>query len=206
MDRLDFVKTVIDGLSDDLFDEFRSKILGKYIPVYSASKEAFTRELLVEKVCDYFKKAEINTGKYFGKVFDQYISNLDYLVDDRIKTQRNNPTRAQRYYQKTERLKKERKENENWWMDFSRIIICLYAAVKSSKEGKIEDFDFSLDSINIERVMRDVRKDKVGAFKWAWLRTDLKERNAHYALDRSTFLILIMVLYYLKSNAVEGEF
>ena len=202
MERLDFVKTVNDSLNEDLFIEMKDALLEKYVPLYATSKDIYNQDYFAEKICDYFKKVEINTGKSFNKLFEQYVSDIFSLVDNRIKYQKNNPTRAQKYHKKAAGLKKNRQGQEMWWVDFSRIILCLYVARVGKKDEKIDDFEFSLESINIDDILQAVQKEKEGPLlKWA--KFDTKKP---YETDRCTFVILIMVLYYLKANSVEGEF
>ena len=202
MERLDFVKTVNDSLNEELFVEMKDALLEKYVPLYATSKDIYNQGFFTEKICDYFKKVEINTGKSFNKLFEQYISDIFSLVDNRIKYQKNNPTRAQKYHRKAADLKKNRQGQEKWWVDFSRIILCLYVATAEKKGEKIDDFEFSLDAINVDDVLQAVQKEKEGQLlKWA--KFDTKKP---YESDRCTFVILIMVLYYLKSNSIEGEF
>ena len=201
MERLDFVRIVSESLNEKLFVEMKDELLEKYVPLYATDRGIYTQAFFTEKICDYFKKVELNTSKNFNKLFEQYVSDIYSLVDNRIRIQKNNPTRAQRYHKKAAELRKNRKTQENWWADFSRIIMCLYVATIKTKDEKIDDFEYSLKALDVREVVQAVQKEKEGPLlKWA--KFDIKEP---YELDRCTFVILIMVLYYLKGNAVEGD-
>ena len=103
-----FVQTTITNLDTGLFNECRDVLVDEYLPLSLAQKDDLTVPVLAEKLCDYFEKIELKTGKPFEKVVEKYTADLDSVVGERIakepKPRKNKPTpptpRARKYYEK----------------------------------------------------------------------------------------------------------
>ena len=86
-------------------------------------------------------------------------------------------------------------------IDYTRIMLCLYSAIIENDYNEIVDFDFSFCSINIEEIINSLKCELSGIKKS--LKFDI---GKSYNTDRCTFMILISVYYYMKSQEVVGEY
>ena len=59
-------------------------LLGEYIFFSIIDHKAVTKDVLAEKVCDYFDTLEIKTGKTFDKLIETYLNDLDAVVGPHI--------------------------------------------------------------------------------------------------------------------------
>ena len=204
-----FVRETITRLEADLFNELRDVLIDDYLPLSLARKHALTVPFLAEKVCDYFEKTELKTGKPFEKIIEKYASDLDSVVGDRIakepRPKKNVPTppvpRARKYYEKACFLRKNNKESKYWLLDYSRIMLCLYSAIIGNGLKEISDLDYSMKSLNLTRIIEALRKETVLLGKKPRFET-----KDPYSSDRSTFILLVVMFYYMKSREIKGEY
>jgi len=52
----------LGGLDDEAIDFLKSKIIGEYLDFYYADPSSVSREIFMEKLCDYLEKVELKTG------------------------------------------------------------------------------------------------------------------------------------------------
>ena len=86
-------------------------------------------------------------------------------------------------------------------IDYSRLMLCLYMAIIKNDFKTIDDFDFSVSSLNINKIIEALQMEKGLLGKKP--RFDIKEP---YSSDRSTFVMLIIMFYYIKSKEIIGEY
>lgn len=204
-----FVQTTVFNLDSALFNELRDVLVDEYLPLHLAQKEELTANVLGEKLCDYFEKIELKTGKSFEKVVEKYTLDLDSVVGERVakepKPKKNKPTpptpRARKYYDKSCYLRKHNKESKHGLLDYTRIILCLYSAIISNDFKEIDDFNLSVGGINLTKIIESLRKETTLLGK--------KQRfvtKDPYTSDRSTFILLVIMYYYMKSKEIVGEY
>lgn len=204
-----FIKTTVTNLDADLFNEMRDILVDDYLPLSLAQKDDMSVAVLAEKLCDYFEKIELKTGKTFERLVEKYTADLDSVVGDKIakepKPQKNKPTpptpRARKYYEKACILRKNNKTSRRGLIDYTRIMLCLYAAIILNKGEEIKDFNYSINSINLTIIIEALRKETVLIGKKPKFETE-----PPYTSDRGTFILLIIMFYYMKSKEIVGEY
>lgn len=209
MDCANLVQTTITNLDMSLFNECRDVLVDEYLPLSLAHKEDLTVPMMAEKLCDYFEKIELKTGKQFEKIVEKYTADLDSVVGERIakepKPRKNKPTpstpRARKYYEKACFLRKNNKETHHGLLDYTRIMLCLYTAIIQNNGKEIDDFTLSMNGLNLNKMIEALGKETV------LLGKKLKfETKDPYTSDRSTFVLLVIMFYYMKSKEIVGDY
>ena len=209
MNYVDFLKQIMDELEETLYAEFRDILVEEYITFSIIEKESITKEILFEKLCDYFEKMELKTGKNFERLIEVYASDIDSLVVNRIakepKAKKNEQVppapRARKYYDKISVARKSNKASKQVLIDYSRVMLCLYMTIIRESLEVIDDFDYSVGSLNLTKIIDSMRVETT--FRGKKLRFDTKDI---YGTDRCTFIWVIMMFYYIKSKEVIGEY
>lgn len=204
-----FVQTTVFHLDAALFNKLRDVLVDEYLILHLAPKEELTANILGEKLCDYFEKIELKTGKTFERVLEKYTLDLDSVVSERVakepKPQKNKPTpttpRARKYYDKSCYLRKHNKESKHGLLDYTRIILCLYSAIINNDFKEIDDFNLSVGGVNLTKVIESLRKETTLLGKKQRFNT-----KDPYTSDRSTFVLLVIMFYYMKSKEIVGEY
>lgn len=204
-----FVQTTVLNLDAELFNELRDVIIDEYLPLHLAPKEELTVNILGEKLCDYFEKVELKTGKSFEKIVEKYTVDLDSVVSERIarepKPKKNKPTpptpRSRKYYDKSCYLRRHNKESKHGLLDYTRIVLCLYTSIINNGFKEIDDFNLSVGVVNLTKTIESLRKETTLLGKKP--RFDTKDP---YTSDRSTFILLVIMYYYMKSKEIVGEY
>lgn len=208
MTRLEFVKDVMSEIEDSGFEELKNTFTGKYIKFHMIDIESVSKEVLTEKVTDYFEKVEIKTEKSFDKIIERYVSDLDSIVSYRIakgtkgkKDTVQQTNRARKYYDKAKAIRRARIKSIESLTDYSRLMLCLYMAIIKSDGGSIDDLDYSIDCLELTRIL-EAMNNEIGIMgKKA--RFNLEE---HYGFDEGTYIILILMFYYINSLAIVGGY
>ena len=204
-----FVQTTVLGLDSDLFNELRDVLVDDYLPLAIIQKEELTPHVLAEKLCDYFEKIELKSGKSFEKVVEKYMQDLDSVISDRIakepKPKKNMPTpptpRARKYFEKAYELRRHNKESKHGLLDYTRIMLCLYMAIIGNGKKEIDDFSYSMSALNLTKIIESLRKETTLLGKKSRFET-----KDPYTSDRSTFILLVIMFYYMKSKEMVGEY
>ena len=84
MTHKEFVEATVCKLNQPEFDDLKQLLLGEYISFSIIDHEAVTKDILAEKVCDYFVTLEAKTGKAFDKHIESYLNDLDSIVKPHI--------------------------------------------------------------------------------------------------------------------------
>lgn len=216
MYRKDFVKKTVSSLKPARFERLRDILDSEhYIPFDFVEHDKIDESILEEKISDYFEKVELLAGgKRFDCLIEEYVDDLEAVVRDHI--DRNTPSlrngrqadsRAKRYYDRAVSMKKECLKDFDKLLDYSRIMLCLYTAVINKKNKSISemisDFDYASECLDGTEIMKALRAEKTSYMLSERKRFDT--RNA-YGLDRCTFILVIIMYQYIKSNEVEVEF
>ena len=75
MDYSEFVKSTVCSLGEDCYTALRRSLVGEYLSFSIISDAEITKKILAEKICDYFEKLELKTGKSFEKYINVYMDN-----------------------------------------------------------------------------------------------------------------------------------
>ena len=213
MDYSEFVKSTVYSFRSDVFDQIKTVLIPEYLSFSIISEDGITPAILSEKICDYFEKLELKTGKSFDKYVESYLKDLDSIVEKRIaktpQQKKNDPTpvvipRARKYYEKAVSLKKARTLATGVLVDYTRIMLCLYTAIIKSGFKEIGNFDFSSDCINPLDIIAAMKNEqepvaiKIGKKQ----KFDIKDL---YCSDTCTFMLAIVLAYKILNDRVQEE-
>lgn len=157
----------IDKLSDENFNSLK-KYINKYLEFYKFKNESITKDVLEEKVCDYFELIR------FDKMTDETPA---YLVTDsllsliRVKGNKKVCTTINKYIEKANNIKKIVKKGTYSMedlKDFSRIFLTIYyPSNKKGKEFNDSDFSFILEDIDFDKTYNQLNKEKKADEKYS---------------------------------------
>lgn len=213
MDYSEFVKSTVYSFQSDVFDQIKTVLIPEYLSFSIISEDGITPAILSEKICDYFEKLELKTGKSFDKYVESYLKDLDSIVERRIaktpQPKKNDPTpvvilRARKYYEKAVSLKKARTLATGVLVDYTRIMLCLYTAIVKSGFKEISNFDFSSDCINPLDIIAAMKNEQepVAIKLGKKQKFDIKDL---YCSDTCTFMLTIVLAYKILNDRVQEE-
>lgn len=84
MNYKEFVKSIVNTMQPDVFEQIKTVLIPEYLSFSIIPEEGVTLAILSEKLCDYFEKLELKTGKSFDKYVESYLKDLDSIVERRI--------------------------------------------------------------------------------------------------------------------------
>lgn len=209
MDYSEFIKTTVNTLKPDTYDQIKQILIPEYLNFSIIPEEEITLGILSEKLCDYFEKLDLKTGKSFDKYVESYLKDLDSIVERRIEKtpqpKKNDPTpvivpRARKYYEKAVSLKKTRTLSTSNLVDYTRIMLCLYTAIIKNGFKEIGNFDFSSDCLNPLDIIDAMKNEQVKIGKKS--KFDIKEL---YCSDTCTFILTIVIIYKIINDRVQEE-
>ena len=206
-----FVNKTVSSLTPERFERLRDILDSEnYIPFDFVEHERIDESFLEEKIGDYFEKVELLAGgKRFEYIIEQYANDLDSVVKDHIdvgshanKGSAPVVPRARKYYYRASALKKEGLKTFESLLDYSRIMLCLYMAIINKKHKYISNFDYSSECLKGKEIMSALRNEKDSN-----IFGERKKFDTHspYSMDRCTFILVIIMYQYIKSNEVEVE-
>ena len=213
MDYKEFVKSTVNALQPDVFDQIKTVLIPEYLTFSIIPEDGITPAILSEKLCDYFEKLELKTGKSFDKYVESYLKDLDSIIERRIQKtpqqKKNDPTpvvvpRSRMYYEKGVSRKKARTLETGVLVDYTRIMLCLYTAIIKSGFKEIGNFDFSSDCINPLDIIAAMKNEqepvaiKIGKKQ----KFDIKDL---YCSDTCTFMFAIVLAYKILNDRVQEE-
>ena len=202
MEYKEFVTETVGHFEEEKFEIAKSTLVGDYLPFSIIEREDITIEALSEKLCDYFEKVELQSFKSFEKQVKVYMDNLDAIIENDIertpkqKKKDRSPVetpRARKYYEKAKEIKESRDISLERIIDYSRIMLCLYAAIIDNNHKYIGDFDFSTDSLDQNRILEAMKKEKRMKLPLIGSKNKFDIRDL-YSLDTSTFVMTIIML------------
>lgn len=208
MNRRELIEATVSSLDEKHFAGLRDTIFNRYIPFSFFEKEDVDCIVIEEKTNDYFRTVEALTGRTFDSIVDIYAGELEEVVDNKIikytGPKKDAPkTRAMKYYEKALSLKKNGLSTLEQITDYYRIMLCLYMAVINNKHKSISDFDFSSECLKGKMIMSALRDEEISTFMGTRKRFNDK---GLYSKDRSTFIMLIIMYFYIKNKEIEDEF
>lgn len=212
MNYSEFVKSTVCSLEPDIYKMLQKTLVGEYLSFSVISDSEISQNILAEKICDYFEKLELKTGKSFDKYLDAYLDNIETLVDQYVaktpQPKKGDATpvvvpRARKYFEKAQSIRKMRSLTTRNLIDFTRIMMCLYAAVISNKHKEISNFDFSAACIDPDVIISSMKNEENAILKFRKKRFDIK---GLYCSDTCTFIIAIIILHKIVGDRVQGEY
>ena len=200
MEYIDFVVETVGSFDDNTFEILKKALLGEYLSFSIIKEDKVSKEELSEKVCDYFEKMTIKTGKSFDKLIEAYTKGIDYVVGNKIakapRAKKNSQMkedmpRAAKYYEKALKIKNSRNLSTRNLIDYSRIIFCLYMEIIKNNYTVINNFDFSANVLKPDAVINGMK------MKPDFLIVKKKYFNIKelYSIDTCIFIIAIILLY-----------
>ena len=212
MDYSTFVKSTVCSWEDDIYKMLQKTLVGEYLSFSIVSDAEITKEILAEKICDYFEKLELKTGKSFEKYINVYMDNIESLVDQYVaktpqpKKKDTTPIvvpRSRKYFEKAQSIRKSRSLSVRNLVDFTRIMMCLYTAAISNKYKEIKNFDFSAACIDPDTIITSMKNEESAILKIRKKRFDIKDL---YCADTCTFILTIIILHKIVGDKVQGEY
>lgn len=208
-----FINSTVNDFEEKYFEVLKEKLVGEYISFSFIEDNDITMAIFSEKLCDYFEKLELKTVENFDKFILKYVSDLDEMVSRRIpkepqakkKEPETTPTpRSRKYYNYALGIKNSRKLTIKQILDYSRIMMCLYMSIINEKYKEIDDFEYSSECLNLDKIIASMKSEKAHGVKNFGKKT-LYDITDLYCSDTSTFIITMIIFYYIKNNEVLGE-
>ena len=213
MEYTDFIKETVCKLEQENFEQLRTIMLTKYLSFAIIEENQVSREILAEKICDYFIALEIKTGKSFDKQIESCLNDLDSIVapwiaktppPKRKNTEPVQTPRSRKYYERALQYKNTKEPSVRKILDCSRLLFCLYMEIINNNHQVISNFNYSINSLDPQKIIESMENEEIpivlppGKKK----RFDIKYL---YSSDTCTFIIAIIILFSLINENVERE-
>ena len=208
MEYIDFVVETIGSLEIDKFEMLKKALIGEYLSFSIIREDKVSKEELSEKVCDYFEKMILKSGKDFDKLIESYTKGIDYVVSNKIakptQTKKNKSVqedipRARKYYEKALTIKNSRNLSTRNIIDYSRLIFCLYMEIIKNNYSVIDNSDFSANVLKPNDVIKGMKKKKEDFLIVKKKYFNIKEL---YSIDTCTFVIAVILLYTIINERI----
>ncbi len=212
MEYKEFIEKTIFRLEQPLFKKVKNILVGEYLSFFFFEEKNLTPIILSEKLCDYFEKLELKTGKSFEKHMEAFMSNLDVIVEKRVaktpqprrgKTSPVIVPRARKYYEKAARIKEARKISLRQLTDYVRLMGCLYMSSVVRQNKVVEEVDMSVSVLDIDKMIQNMKTEPGSRGLGRKLLFNTTEL---YCSDTCTFILLIILLAVAISEKVEGDY
>ena len=207
MEYIDFVVETIGSLENDKFEMLKKALIGEYLSFSIIQEDNVSKEELSEKVCDYFEKMILKSGKNFDKLIESYTKGIDYVVSNKIakptqskknKSVQEDIPRARKYYEKALTIKNSRNLSTRNLIDYSRLIFCLYMEIIKNHYSVIDNFDFSANVLKPDVIINGMKmKEDFRIVKKKYF--NIKEL---YSIDTCTFIIAIIILHTIINERI----
>lgn len=207
-----FINSTVMQLDTDYLEELKSVLLDDYLHITFLNPEEISKEVLAEKLSDFFEKVEIKTGKSFEKHLDAYYANLDSIVGSRVesvtKPKKNDPPpvvpRARKYYDKAIHIKGQ-EVNARRLLDYTRLMTCLYVAIIKNNRHPISNLDYSADCIIPVDVLNEIKNEDIVLLgkRVAKKKFDLSDC---YGADACTLVVATILLYKIINDKIQEEY
>lgn len=197
-----FINTMVMSLEQDSFEALKNILVNEEYLFFSFIQPAdVSKEILADKLSDYFEKVEIKTGKKLDKHLQTYYKKLDELVSHFIpkssQQKKNddlpvNKTRATKYYEKASGMINKKQElTDCQILDYTRIMMCLEMAIIKNDVKTITNLDYSVECIEPMEILQGF-KNKL-------------EKIDKYSSNACTLVIAGILLYKIIDNKIRRE-
>jgi len=206
----DFIGYTVKGLDDKLIDVLKEKLSGEYLTFHFVDSSKISKWGFCEKMVDYFEKVEIKTGDDFSKLLIGFVSNLEEVVKRYIpkepSTKKGEPVpaipRSLKYYKHALEIKSSRSLTLKQIVDYSRIMLCLYMGTINNGMKSVNDYMFSTDRLNLDKIINALKAEKAGGIR----KKSLFNLEDLYCSDTATFIITMIMYCHIKNLEIEGEY
>lgn len=209
-----FVRFTVSPLKGQPFEQLRDELSTGYITFQIIKVKDVTPDILAEKTCSYFELVRAVTNRSFSEQLRIYMDALDAIVSPRIKKE---PTggkdnvaeimvpRARRYYEKAQRLRGSIGPTIRQLIDYTRIMLCLYAEIVRNDFASIENFDYSSTCLDIRQITGAMKNEEVPSFPvpLSPMRKRFDTSNP-YGSGSCTLALVIIILCAIANERVEG--
>lgn len=110
--------------------------------------------------------------------------------------------RARKYYEKAQEIGKG-KLNLIGMIDYTRIMMCLYAAIIKNNGKEIQNFDFATSSLKIDDIILAMKEEQ-DALPFNVIKKKKFDTVDPYGMDAITFILAITLLYKITGENLEG--
>ena len=207
----EFLGYMLNDMDESIYEMLRDKLTDGYLQFSYVEKKDITKGFMLEKLHDYFDKVELKMNDSISLMLSKYMSSWKNLVGRRIareekkKKEDDNKVipRARRYYDLACELRYLKNISLEQRVDFSRIMFSLYMAEINEKKYFIRDFDYSVDALNIDRILQSLKTEE-NEGKIA--RKKVFNLYPRYGSDMCTMILTILFYYFIKNNELKGEY
>ena len=195
-------------LDDSAIVFLKDKLVGDYLDFSYVDPESFDRAVFMEKLCDYLEKVELKTGDSINVILQKYMSGMKNLAGKRVarevrvkKGEPHKPVpRAREYYEKARDIRYSKDPSFEQRIEFVKIILCLYMSEINEKNYMIFDFDDSVESINIDRILLSMKSEVVEGRVG---RKKMFDLTSKYGIDMCTLILTIIFYVYMINHKTE---
>ncbi|HFH9843783.1 TPA: hypothetical protein ACGOOQ_001664 [Streptococcus suis] len=206
----ELVKHTVTTLNEDSFETLKKLLINEYIYFSIINDNDVTKDILAEKICDYFEKLFYKMNDNWDKFLKNYFKVIDSKISSRIlptTKSKPNPCRARKYY---EHAKKNLKDNQvlppGQFVGYYRIMFCLYDSIINNDGQIIENFDYTLSKINITSVLLNLSNTTFnGQNKYIKKVKDIFNENELYTRENGILVLSIIILHKFMDNRILGE-
>ena len=95
------------------------------------------------------------------------------------------------------------KLNLSGMIDYTRIVMCLYAAIIKNNGKEIQNFDFATSSLKIDDIILAMKEEQ-DALPFNVIKKKKFDTVDPYGMDAITFILAITLLYKITGENLEG--
>lgn len=205
MNSTDFINQTVNVYNDDCIKNLKEKFIGKYISFNIINECEVSKKIFSEKIVDYIEKIELKTGDPFSSHLKKYIDNLSSIVKSHLIE----GSRAKRYFNYAcDKIDIKEIELEKL-VDYTRIMMCLYSKIIEEGYSDIDNFDFAIENIDLDMILSAMADEKIPEVDFGVFNLGTKKKfdfDDIYSSDAFTFIIIVILYYYLVNFKVRGEY
>ena len=213
MDIKEFIGGTVKELDAHKLELLKERLVGEYLSFVFVDEKKVSQDVFSEKVADYFEKTELKTGDAFTKLLAKYVANLDEVVKRYIpkepSAKKGEPVppmpRSIKYYKHEVEIKGSRNLTLKQVADYSRIMLSLYMGAIKVEMKEVPDYEFSTEELDLDKIINAMKAEKAAIGLPIGKKT-LFNLEELFCTDTATFVLTMIMFYYIKNNEVEGEY
>ena len=213
MDIKEFVGGTVKELEAHKLELLKERLVGEYISFVFVDDKKISQDVFSEKVADYFEKTVLKTGDAFTKLLTKYVANLDEVVKRYIPKEPSAKKggtvppmpRSIKYYKHAVEIKESRNLTIKQVADYSRIMLSLYMGAIKTEMKEVPDYQFSTEDMDLDKIISAMKAEKA-MIGLPIGKKSLFNLEELYCTDTASFVITMILFYYIKNNEVEGEY
>lgn len=212
MEIKEFIGSTIKEMDKKYFEYLKEKLTGEYLSFGFVDEDRISKDVFCEKLMDYFEKVEIKVNDKFSKLLRKYVADLDEAVKKYIPKEpavkKGEPMppipRSIKYYKYAMEIKGSRNYTMKQVDDYSRIMLGLYWGAVNAGQKEINNFEFSTESLNLDKIISALRIEKSGISLPIGKKTMFNLEDL-YCTDTVTFVIIMIMFCHIKNHEINGE-